>query len=80
MCRGSKHPETVNTVADTSDSTQEQYTHYQLQDTTLTKPHENPYKMILTTEGKSVETDIDTGASLTLVSEHTYIPRTLAKN
>ena len=72
MCRGSKPPENVGTVEDTSDPTQEQYTLYQLDDTPLPKARENPYKVTLTIEGKSVLMDIDTGASLSLVSEHTY--------
>ena len=64
-----KHPETVSTVEDTPDPTLEQYTLYQLKDAMLLKAH---YKVTLTIEGKSVLMDIDTGASLSLVSEHTY--------
>ena len=60
------------TGIETSDPTQEQYTLYQLDDTPLPKTCENPYKVTLTIEGKSVLMDIDTGASLSLVSEHTY--------
>ena len=72
VCRGSKPPENVGTVEDTSNPAQEQYTLYQLDDTPLPKARENPYKVILTIEGKSVLMDIDTGASLSLDSEHTY--------
>ena len=72
VCRGSKPPETISAVDDASDSTLEQYTLYQLEDATLPKAHENPYKVTLAIEGKSVQMDIDTGASLSLVSEHMY--------
>ena len=64
VCRGSKPQENVGTVEDTSDPTQEQYTLYQLDDTPLPKPRENPYKVTLSIEGKSVLMDIDTGASI----------------
>ena len=57
VCRESKHPETVSTVEDTSDATLEQYTLYQLEDATLLKARENPYKVTLTIEGKSVLID-----------------------
>ena len=59
-----KHPDTISTVEDTSDPTLKQYTLYQLEDTTLPKAHENPYKVSLTTEGKSVLMDTDTGQVL----------------
>ena len=72
VCRESKHLGTVSTVEDTSDPTLEQYTFYQLEDATLPQAHKNRYKVTLTIESKSVLMDIDTGASLSLVSEHTY--------
>ena len=59
-------------MEDTLDPTLEQYTLYQLEDATLRKEHGNPDKVTLKIEGKSVLMDIDTGASLSLVSEHTY--------
>ena len=34
---------------------------------------ENPYKVTLTIEGKPVQMDIDTGASLSLISEQTFL-------
>ena len=45
---------------------------YHLKDTTLPKTSGNPYKVTLTIEGKAVQMEIDPGASLSLVSEHTY--------
>ena len=72
VCRSSNPQEAVRTVEDTSTSTQEQYELYHLEDATLPKTSENPYKVTLTIEGKSVQMEIDTGASLSLVSEHTY--------
>ena len=72
MYKGSKHPEIVSTVEDKSGPILEQYTLYQLEDATLPKAHENLYKVTLIIEGKSALMDTDTGASLSLVSEHTY--------
>ena len=43
-----------------------------MEDATLPKTSENPYKVMLTIESKAVQMEIDTGASLSLVSEQTY--------
>ena len=73
VCRFSNPPETVKTAEDTHTSTKEQYNLYNLEDATLRKPTENPYKVTITNEGKTVQMDIDTAASLSLISEPTYL-------
>ena len=73
VCRSSNPQETVKTVEDTHTSAQEQYNLYNLEDATLPKPTENPYKVTLTIEGKPVQMDIDTDASLSLISEQTFL-------
>ena len=72
VCRSSNPQETVKTVEQIPSSPQEQYSLYNVEDTTLPKPSENPYRVTLLLEGKSVQMEIDTGASLSLVSEQTY--------
>ena len=52
---------------------------YNLEDATLAKPTENSYKVTSTIEGKPVQMDIHTGASLSLISEQTYLESTLDK-
>ena len=51
---------------------QEQYGLYHLEDVTLPRATENPYVVTLTVAGKPLQFEIDTGASLSLVSEATY--------
>ena len=72
MCRSSNPQETVKTVEQVCSSPQEQYSLYNVEDITLPKTSENPYRVTLILEGKSVKMEIDTGASLSLVSEQTY--------
>ena len=43
-----------------------------MEDTKLPKASENPYRITLFLEGKPVQVEIDTGASLSLVSEQIY--------
>ena len=49
------------------------YNLYNLEDAALPKSTENRFKVTLTVEGKSVQMDIDKGASLSLISEQTYL-------
>ena len=58
-------------MEETPTSAQQQYDLYQLEDATLPQTSENPYKVTLTIEGQPVQMEIDTGASLSLVSEGT---------
>ena len=71
VCRSSNTKEVVKTVEETPTSAQQQYDLYQLEDATLPQASENPYKVTLIIEGQSVQMEIDTGASLSLVSEET---------
>ena len=71
VCRSSNTKEIVKTVEETPTSAQQQYDLYQLVDATLPQTSENPYKVTLTIEGQPVQMEIDTGASLSLVSEET---------
>ena len=70
VCRSSNTKEVVKTV-ERPTSAQQQYDLYQLEDATLPQTLENPYKVTLTIEGQPVQMEIDTGASLSLVSEET---------
>ena len=54
VCRSSNPQETVKTVEQISSSPQEQYSLYNVEDTTLPKPSESPYRVTLFLEGKSV--------------------------
>ena len=72
MCRSSNPQETVKTVEQVCSSPQEQYSLYNVEDITLPKTSENPYRVTLILEGKAVQMEIDTGASLSLASEQTY--------
>ena len=71
VCRSSNTKEVVKTVEETPTSAQQQYDLYQLEDATLPQTSGNPYKVTLTIEGQPVQMEIDTGASLSLVSEET---------
>ena len=51
---------------------QEQYGLYHLEDVILPRATENPYMVTLTVAGKPLQFEVDTGASLSLVSEATY--------
>jgi len=59
-------------VEDVSTTNLGQYDLYHLEDGTVPRSSENPYKVTLSIEGKSVQMKIDTGASLSLVLEQTY--------
>ena len=72
VCRSTRTPGTVQIVEDTGTAVQEQYCLYHLEDVTLPKTTENPYVATLTVAGKPLQFEIDTGASLSLVSEETY--------
>ena len=71
MCK-SRTQGAVKTVEDTSTTVSEQYQLYQLEDATMPKATDNPYVVTLTVEGKELQFEIDTGASLSLISEETY--------
>ena len=64
MCK-SRTQGAVKTVEDMSTTVTEQY---QLEDATMPKGTENPYVVTLTVEGKELQFEIDTGASLSLIS------------
>ena len=72
VCRSTRTQGTVQIVENTGTAVQEQYCLYHLEDVTLPKTTENPYVATLTVAGKPLQFEIDTGASLSLVSEETY--------
>jgi len=73
VCRSSNSQQPpVGLVEDTSTTNQGQYDLYHIEDSTVPRSSKNPYKVTLSVEGKSVQMEIDTGASLSLVSEQTY--------
>ena len=71
MCRSHRSQGTVKTV-DTSTTGTGQYQLYHLEDSTLPKASQNPYVVTLTVDGKQLQFEVDTGASLSLISEETY--------
>ena len=72
MCRSYRTQRTVKTVADTSFTDTGQYQLYHLEDSTLPKASKNPYMVMLTVDGKQLQFEVDTGESLSLISEVTY--------
>jgi len=72
VCRSSNSQQPpVGLVEDASTTNQGQYDLYHLEDG-IPRSSENPYKVTLSIEGRSVQMEIDTGTSLSLVSEQTY--------
>ena len=71
MCRSHRAQGTVKTV-DTSTTDTGQYQLYHLEDSTLPKASQNTYVVMLTVDGKQLQFEVDTGASLSLISEETY--------
>ena len=70
VCKSGDTQGSVNTVEDPSDTVQQQYGLYNVEDATT--PRVNPYVVTLTVEGKQLIFEIDTGTSFSLVSEATY--------
>ena len=69
MCRFHRTQGSVKTVEDASVTDTRQY---HLDDSTLPKASKSPYLVMLTVDGKQLQSEVDTGASLSLISEETY--------
>ena len=72
MCRSTRTQGDVKAVEDTSNTVVEQYQLYHLEEATIPESSKNPYIVKLAVEGKELQFEIDTGASLSLVSEEIY--------
>ena len=59
VCKSGDTQGSVNTVEDPSDTVQQQYGLYNVEDATI--PRVNPYVVTLTVEGKQLLFEIDTG-------------------
>ena len=72
MCRSTRVQGDVKAVEDTSNTAVGQYQLYHLEEATIPETSKNPYVVKLAVEGRELQFEIDTGASLSVVSEETY--------